>query len=125
VKEPEILREIDHIVGIADGIQSALTQIQALLARYCGEALLIIRPAEPGPVLPGTSAAFEFLESREFPFRGLYMAPLRAGNRNAGTLIICIGTWGVPGDLPRRITNYLGQRLSTLASSSMEYAEAA
>src|SRR6266851_4481291 len=129
MKENELLSEIGNIVRHADGIPSALTRIQSLLASHCGGALLIIRPASPGAVLPAVPAVCEFLESRQFPFRGLYMAPLNSGNRAEGTLVACLGTWSVPGDLLRRITNFVGQQLTDLARRlalpSIEYAEAA
>ena len=129
MKENEVLLEIGNIARLADGIPSALTRIQTLIAAYCGGALLIVRPASSGPVLPETPAVCEFLESRQFPFRGLYMTPLNAGHRAAGTLVACIGTWGVPGDLLRRIAGFIGQQLTSLARRlalhSLDYAEAA
>ncbi len=129
MQEKELLREIAEVVRLADDIPAALTQVQSLLANTCGGALLIVRPVTAGAVLPETPAVCEFLESRRFPFRGLYMTPLNSGHRAAGTLVACIGTWGVPGDLLRRIATFVGQQLTDLARRlalpALEYAEAA
>ncbi|MDQ1473694.1 MAG: hypothetical protein QOJ99_5174, partial [Bryobacterales bacterium] len=125
----ELLGEIGNVIRHADDLPSALTRIQSLLASHCGGALLIIRPASSGAVLPAVPAVYAFLESRQYPFRGLYMAPVNSGGRAVGTLLACIGTWGAPGDLLARITVFVGQQLTALARRlalpSIEYAEAA
>jgi hypothetical protein len=40
----------------------------------------------------GEQVVSDFIESRRFPFRGVYPAPLGA----VGVLIACIGSWGTP-----------------------------
>lgn len=129
MRENELLGEIGNIIRQADALPSALTRIQSLLASHCGAALLIVRPASSEAVLPSVSAVYDFLESRLYPVRSLCMAPVNPGGRPAATLIACIGTWGAPGDLLSRVTNYVGGQLSELALRlalpSIEYAEAA
>src|SRR5438270_7181110 len=115
MKENELLSEIGRIVRSADGLGPALRRVQALIAGQYGGALLIIRPVSSGTSLPPAPALYDFLESREFPFRALYTAPLNPGNRAAGTLVACIGTWGAQADLLRRVTNFVGQQLTDLA----------
>ncbi|MCU1326753.1 MAG: hypothetical protein JWN34_2123 [Bryobacterales bacterium] len=130
MKEKELLREIGSLVRESDGLNSALSRVQTLIASECGGALLILRPeASATTAISAAPAVCEFLESRVFPFRGLYVAPVSAGNRAKGTLVACIGTWGVPGELLHRITTFAGQQLTELARRlalpSLEYAEAA
>ena len=130
MQERELLKEIGSLVRESDGLQSALRRMQALIANECGGALLIIRPESSATTaISAAPAVCEFLESRQYPFRGLYVAPVSAGSRTVGTLVACIGTWGVPGELLRRITTYAGEQLSALARRlalpALEYAEAA
>src|SRR4051812_28180904 len=102
MKQNELFQEIVRIVGDADGLSAALHSIQSLLAAEWGGAILIIRPASSALSFPHNVC--EFLESRDFPFRGLYTAPLKTGAASAGTLVACIGTWGTPGEVLRSVT---------------------
>jgi len=128
MKEKELFREIVRIAHDADGLTPALARIQSLLASEWGKALLIIRPASPAAVTSLPPAVSNFLDSRDFPFRGLYIAPLLSGTETAGTLVACIGTWNAPTDTLRRITNFASQQLIDLARRlalpRLEYAEA-
>jgi hypothetical protein len=129
MKENELFREIVRIVRDENGLSAALHRIQSLLASEWGGAILIIRPASAAAAVSFPPAICEFLESREFPFRGLYTAPLQSGTLSQGTLVACIGTWGVSGEILRRVTNFAGQQLTDLARRlslpALEYAEAA
>ncbi|HXJ43895.1 MAG TPA: hypothetical protein VNH18_31710 [Bryobacteraceae bacterium] len=128
MKEDELLHEIVRIVRDADGMNVALGRIQHLLASEWGGALLIIRPSLTKSTISIPPAVSGFLESQEFPFRGLYVAPVNTGARAAGTLVACIGTWGAPREIFRRVTNFAGQQLTDLANRlslrEIEYAEA-
>ncbi|MEO8660130.1 MAG: hypothetical protein ABI693_16795 [Bryobacteraceae bacterium] len=128
MKEKELFREIVRIAHDAGGLNDALHRIQSLLATEWGGALLVIRPASTSKVTSFPPVVSSFPESRDFPFRGLYVAPLRSGNETAGTLVACIGTWGAPTDTLRRITNFASQQLIDLARRlalpRLEYAEA-
>jgi hypothetical protein len=129
MKEQELLKEIARIVREADSLAAALRLIQSLLATHCGGALLIIRPEAPGSAISAAPAVCAFLESKQFPLRGFYAAPLNYGSRATGTFVACIGTWAVPCDLLRRVTNYAGQQLAELARRlavpALEYVEVA
>jgi hypothetical protein len=128
MKEHELLKEIGRIVRDAKTLTAALRRVQTVLADHCGGALLIIRPEAPGSAISTAPAVCDFLESRQYPVRGFYAAPLNYGARAAGTFIACIGTWGVPCDLLRRVTNFAGQQLADLARRlalpTLEYVEA-
>lgn len=128
MKEQELNTEIAGIVRRARSLAPALHEIRQLIAQEFGAALLVVRPAAGGTSLPA-SIVSEFLESRQFPFRALYTAPLKAEGREAGTLVACIGTWGSSGDILRRITTFAGEQLAALLrrlpAQSLVYTEAA
>src|SRR5580698_4550539 len=114
MNERELISEIGGIARLAHSLDEAVTRIERLLAREIGSATLLLRPVQHGsPLLAGTGVA-RFLESREFPFRGLYTAPLVKGDRPRGMLVACFGSWGAPGDLLQRATAYTAEQLGTL-----------
>ncbi len=129
MKEKELLGEIENVVRNAEGLTSALTRIKALIGAYCGGAVLAIRPESFGRATSTPPPVLELLESREFPFRGLYFAPVSYGSGPIHTFIACLGTWGISADSLRRITTFTAQQLSELISRLgipvTEYAEAA
>ena len=114
MNEHELMSEIGGIARLAHSLDEAVTRIESLLAHEIGSATLTLQPVQNGsPFLAGTGVS-RFLESREFPFRGLYTAPLVKGDRPRGMLIACFGTWGAPGDLLQRATAYTAEQLGTL-----------
>jgi hypothetical protein len=128
MKERDLLKEIGRIAGEAESLTAALGNVQTLLADQCGGALLIIRPEGPSAAISAAPAVCAFLESRQFPVRGFYSTPLHCG-AVVGTFVACIGTWGVPCELLRRVTNFAGQQFAELARRLampiLEYVEAA
>ena len=128
MKDQELHTEIAGIVRRAGSLAPALHEIRSLIAREFGAALLVVRPSASGSTLPANIVS-EFLESREFPVRALYTAPVKAEGREAGTLVACIGTWGTSGDILRRITTFAGEQLAALLrrlpAQSLVYTEAA
>ena len=129
MKEKELLGEIESVVRSAEGLGPALNCIKALIGAYCGGAVLVIRPESFGHATSTPPRVLEFLESRQFPFRGLYFAPVNYEKGPPHTFIACMGTWGIAADSLRRITTFTAQQLSVLISrldiSVTEYAEAA
>ena len=58
----------------------------------------------------------DFLDSRQFPFRGFYTAPVDADDGASGRLIAGFASHGLPGPLlpklSKHIANELGQLLA-------------
>jgi hypothetical protein len=54
------------------------------------------------------------LDSREFPFRGLYTEQLRVGGRKVGLLVACFGSFGVPGKLLPALTSQIAGQLNEI-----------
>src|ERR1700709_1950010 len=120
MRENELTREIKRIASRADALKPALTEIEALLSSEWGAALLVIR--EAATPVPFPSADFSFLESHNFPFRGMYTSSIQTGGGSDDRLLACIGTWGAPDKNVRQIIDFVGQQLSLRAN---HYAEAA
>ncbi len=115
MNERELISEIGGIARLSHSLDEAVSRIESLLAHEIGSATLTLQPVQNGsPFLSGTGVS-RFLESREFPFRDLYTAPLvKARDRPRGILIACFGTWGAPGEMLQRATAYTAEQLGTL-----------
>jgi hypothetical protein len=112
--EKEILVEISRITGDARNVGEAVERIEACLALEVGSALIRLKPPGAGAALFRDSPISRFMESREFPFRGLYIAPLAVRGKDAGTLVACFGSWGSRGEFLHRATAHSGEQLAAL-----------
>jgi hypothetical protein len=90
--------------------------VQSLLATEIGGSTLLLDPAEPGISSWVAKSASEFLDSREFPFRGLYTTPLMVGSKTAGRLIACFGSFESPGEFLQQLTVHIAQQFGYLLS---------
>jgi hypothetical protein len=113
INERQLISEIGGIVRRAGSVEEAVTSIQRFLGPEVGSVTLLLRPVGSNQFREG--AVSKFLESREFPFRGVYTAPLVADGQSRATLIACFGTWGAPGELLRRTTASIARDLGALA----------
>jgi ANTAR domain len=91
MQENEILFQVSRIVSATDDFPGAVAKIRCLLD------LTIDLPGSASPA--GPSHAF------------VYAAPLRASGRELGKLLI-------QSDLPRRVSNYVGEQLGMLLERS-------
>jgi len=90
--------------------------MQALFAAEIGETNLLVRPAGRRSSVFREPTVAGFIESRTFPFRGVYTAPLGT----AGVLIACVGSWGAPREAIQHLVEHAGVRLSPLLSGAPE-----
>jgi hypothetical protein len=112
--EKEFIREMNRIVRESSILEDAIEKAQALVAVEIGEARLLVRPVICSASVFGERAVREFLESRRFPFRGVYSAPLGAD----GVLIACIGSWGAPLETTQLLVDHAAVRLLPLLDSA-------
>jgi hypothetical protein len=112
--ESEIIREISRIGYESKSVDQAVEVIQSLLATEIGGSTLLLDPAELGISAWVAKSASAFLDSREFPFRGLYTAPLMVGGKTAGRLIACFGSFESPGEFLQRLTAHIAQQFGQL-----------
>jgi len=127
--ENEIIREISRIGHESVSVDEAVRIVQSLLATEIGGSKLILDSEDLGISARVAKSTSEFLDSREFPFRGLYTAPLMVGNKTAGRLIACFGSFESPGEFLQRLTAHIAhqfeQLLSRIHSEVISRAEAA
>jgi hypothetical protein len=86
MKESEILIQVSQVVSTTDSLSAAVDQIRSLL---------------------DITIDWPRLASPETPRDYFYAAPLRAGGRELGQLLI-------QADLPHRVSNYVGEQLGML-----------
>lgn len=107
MSEKELVREMDRIARESLYLEEAIDRIEALFATEVGATRFLARPVHGSSVF-SEPAVGEFLESRRFPFRGVYVAPF-----GPGALIACIGSWGAPHEAIPRLVDYAAGRLSS------------
>ena len=112
--EKELIFEISRIGLESKSVEEAAGAVQALLASEIGGATLLIDTVELGISSWAAKTASEFLDSREFPFRGLYTVPLMVGNERAGRLIACFGSFESPGEFLQRLTAQIAKQFGQL-----------
>jgi hypothetical protein len=112
--ERELILEISRTVHESKSVDEAVQLAQSLLAREIGGSTLLLDLAEMGNSSWAAKSASEFLDSGEFPFRGLYTAPLIVANEKAGRLIACFGSFGSPGEFLQRLTAHIAQQFGQL-----------
>lgn len=110
----DLIPVIDNISRQAKSVDEAIELFESLLAGEVGGATLLVDPVEEG-ISPGMGKTVTaFLESRQFPFRGLYTAPLTVGSRKVGKLIACFGSFGAPGKSLPEVTAHIATQLSEI-----------
>ncbi len=110
----EFVREINRIVRESVLEQDAIENAQALFAAEFGETRLLVRPAIWDGSIFAEPAVRDFIESRRFPFRGVYAAPLGPD----AVLIACIGSWGAPIDSIQSLVEHVALRLAPLSEEA-------
>ena len=113
--ESEIIHEINRIGHESQDVTDAVEIAESLLAAEIGGSTLLIDFPEQGGISARASKSIsDFLDSRQFPFRGLYTAPLIAGNERAGRLIACFGSFESPGEFLQLLTAHIAQQFGPL-----------
>lgn len=114
MKEIELLAGLGKVSRAANSVHDALKGMEALLSERIGTATLILRGvSEDSSAAAGFSVA-SFLESREFPFRGVYSERVERSGKPAGTLLACFGTWGAPSHLLKAATAQAAKQIGAL-----------
>jgi hypothetical protein len=112
--ESDLIFEISRIGHESKSIDEAVNVVQSFLAAEFGASKLLLDSAELGISSWVAKSASAFLDSREFPFRGLYTAPLMVGSKTAGRLIACFGSFESPGEFLQRLTAHIAQQFGQL-----------
>jgi hypothetical protein len=109
--ERDLVPVITRLSRQSKNIDEAIEMFQSVLSGEIGSAALLVDLTDEGmsPSVAKSTAAF--MDSREFPFRGLYTAPLTVGNRKVGRLIACFGTFAVPGKMLPDLTSHVARQL--------------
>jgi hypothetical protein len=112
--EKELVREITRIGVVSKNAGEAIDLIQTLLTKEIG-AFTLLLDFTSGGVSPRIAELVSvFLDSRQFPFRGLYTERLVVANGEVGRLFACVGSFGSPGELPRHLLAPIARQLGEL-----------
>jgi hypothetical protein len=118
VSEKEFVRDLNRIVRESGIAEDAIEKTQALFAAEFGVTRLLLRPLLWHASIFGEPVVRDFIESRSFPFRGVYTAPLGAD----GVLIACIGSWGAPIETIQSRVEHAAARLAPLSVMAQDRA---
>jgi hypothetical protein len=113
----ELIRGIEQISRRSRNIQEAIHDVEVALKSEIGEAHLLLQPEEEKLSPFSIQAVSSFLESRTFPYRGVYTASSRAGR-----LIVCLGGFATPGQFFQDLTNSIARELGALRGRLQEAA---
>jgi hypothetical protein len=121
MREKEFFTEITRIGDCAHTLRDATERIQSMLAAEIRGASLLVGSQPLSPSIFQEEIVTRFLESREYPFRGVYTATVRGRQGRDGCLVACFGSWGAPGDLLQRISTHIADSLGILLRTSRIY----
>jgi hypothetical protein len=107
--EKELVPVVERISRRSRTIEEAVSGVETALRAGIGEATLLLQP-EGDRLSPfSIQSVSSFLNSRTFPFRGVYTAHSRAGK-----LIACFGAFGEPGRFLQELTDRIAAELGAL-----------
>lgn len=108
--EQELIPAIRRISRRSATVEEAIHGVEAALKAEIGDATLLVQPE--GDTLSPFSihAVSSFLNSRAFPFRGVYTASSRAGR-----LVVCLAAFSAPGKIFQELTNQISAELGVLS----------
>lgn len=112
--EREVILEINRIGHESDSVEEAVELAQSLLAEEIGGSALLLDPVEQGISPWAAKSIVEYLDSRQFPFRGVYTAPLIVEDKKVGRLIACFVSFGSPSEFLQHLTAHIAQQLGEL-----------
>jgi len=112
--ERDLIPVISRLARRSKSTDEAMELFQPVLAGQIGGATLILDPVDEGISTAVSKSIAAFMDSREFPFRGLYTAPLIVGNRKVGRLIACFGSFGAPVKSLPVLTAHVARQLSEI-----------
>ncbi len=118
MREQDLFSEITRIGNTAATLKQATEQIEALLAAEVGAAALVVRPYPLNASIFREEMVSQFLESPDYPFRGIYTASVKTGQGRDGCMAACFGSWGAPGELLQRISAHIAKSLGELLRTS-------
>lgn len=121
MRENELLIEITRTIDGSSTLEEAIQHVQSVLNEEIGAACLIVCPEPLRASHFREGRVLSLLDSREFPFRGVYSQPIRNGDR---CLIACFGSWGAAGDLLQRIVAHIATAFDRLLAQKRTVGQA-
>ncbi len=112
--EAELIPLIARLSHQSRSLEEAIELFQTALTGEIGDSILVVEPVNGGSSPLVGEVMARFMESRVFPFRGLYTAPLLVGNRKVGRLVACFGSFGAPGKALSGLTEHIAQQLGEI-----------
>src|SRR5262249_55615660 len=118
VSERELKQEITHLAEKEEPA-AAIEKISRLLRQRAGVGVFVIRPGNGSVAATQSEEVQQFLFSTRSAFRSLHVVELRdRSGAVAGRLVIGFASDEAPGELPRRIAEFAGERVAALVTKS-------
>jgi hypothetical protein len=112
--ERELIAIITGLSRQSKSVEEAIRLFQTVLAAEIGGSTLLVEPVEEATSFWAAKSIAGLMDSRVFPFRGLYTQPLMVGSRKVGRLVACFGSFGASGTVLSRLTAHIAQQLGEI-----------
>ena len=109
--EQELLFQISRIVSLPFTFDHAVERVQRVLERIGGRTLIIELPGSPSNVPDDIQT---FLASFETRYRSFFLVALLDGGDTVGRAVLCFASDHFLGDMPRRVSTFVGEQLGML-----------
>ncbi len=109
--EKEVLFQISRVVSRHFNFDRAVERIARILEQIGGRAVLIELPESPSSLPEDIQT---FLSSFEARYRSFYSVALLDGGDEIGRAVVCFASEQFHGDLPRRVSRFVGEQLGML-----------
>jgi hypothetical protein len=113
-----LIPAINRLAREAHTVENAIELLQPLLADEFGAAALQVVSAGNGITDSTRKTITGFLESHDFPFRGIYTAPIVERGAKVGWLIAGFKSSVDHGGVLPTITNHLASQLSEIRNTT-------
>ena len=114
--ERELMAAITRLARQSKGAEEAIGLFQAVLTAKIGDSTLLVEPVDERTSFWAAKSIAGLMDSRVFPFRGLYTAPLMVGSRKVGRLVACFGSFDAPGLTLSHLTAHIAHQLGEVLS---------
>jgi hypothetical protein len=105
--EKELLFQISRVVSLPFRFERAVERIARILERIGGRTLLIELPGSTSNLPEDIQT---FLASFETRYKSFYSVALLDGGETIGRAVLCFASDQFPGDVPRRVSTFVGEQ---------------
>jgi hypothetical protein len=113
----ELTSGIASISNRADTAAATLEKIEQFLSKEGDDARLLLRHPRHGQSVFADPEIATFLESRNYPLRGVYTAQIARSGGDSAVLALCLGSFGTSAESAQHAVDVAAQHLAQKLSN--------